>query len=71
VLPCFARDGIFQPWFKGADNLVAQAKSQLAAANGAPITWHVAEQEAATAIQNLFQSQGILGITVVYTPPVP
>jgi filamentous hemagglutinin len=67
----FVKDGQFKPWFNGADDLVAQAQRQIAAANGTPITWHVAEAEAATAIQNLLRSKGIQGITVVHTPPVP
>jgi filamentous hemagglutinin len=67
----FVRNGEFQPWFNGADDLLSQARRQLAAANGTPITWHVAEAEAATAIENLLQSRGVQGVTVVHTPPVP
>jgi hypothetical protein len=67
----FVSNGQFQPWFDGAGELVAQAQRQLAAAKGTPITWYVAEPDAVTAIQNLFQSQGIQGITVVHTAPVP
>jgi filamentous hemagglutinin len=67
----FVRNGQFRPWFNGAEDLVAQAQRQIAAANGTAITWHVAEAEAATAIQNLLRSRGIQGITVVHTPPVP
>jgi filamentous hemagglutinin len=67
----FVKDGQFQPWFKGKQALLDQAERQIAAANGAPITWHVAEAEAATAIQNLLRSKGIQNITVVHTPPVP
>ena len=61
-------NGEFAPWFNGADELVSQAQRQISVANGAPITWHVAQQDSATAIQNLLQSRGVQGITVVYTP---
>ncbi|MBO0846561.1 MAG: hypothetical protein J2P22_14215, partial [Nocardioides sp.] len=64
----FVRNGQFQPWFSGADSLASQAQRQLAAAGGTPITWSVAEPEAATAINNLFMSRGISGITVTYVP---
>lgn len=67
----FVRDGQFRPWYRGADALVDQARRQLAVANGAPITWHVAEAEAATAMQNLLRQNNITGITVVHTPVVP
>jgi len=65
----FVSNGEFKPWFQGADALVSQAQRQIGAANGAPITWHVAEQDSAAAIQNLLQSRGVQGVTVVYTPP--
>jgi hypothetical protein len=64
----FVRDGDFKPWFDGAQGFVEQAQSQLAAANGTPITWYFAEQEAAIATQNLFDQNGI-GINIVYQPP--
>jgi hypothetical protein len=65
------KNGKFAKWFTGADDLVAQANRQLAAANGAPITWHVADPEAAAAIRNLFNAKNITGINVVHTPAVP
>jgi RHS repeat-associated protein len=64
----FVRNGQFKPWFSGADGLASQAQRQLAAAGGTPITWSVAEAEAATAINNLFMSRGISGINVSYVP---
>jgi filamentous hemagglutinin len=67
----FVRNGQFQPWFNGQDALVEQATRQLGAANGAPITWNVAEPEAATAIRNLFNANNINGINVVHPPAVP
>ncbi len=64
----FVRNGQFQPWFSGADGLASQAQRQLSAAGGTPITWSVAEADAATAINNLFVSRGISGIDVVHVP---
>jgi hypothetical protein len=64
----FVKDGEFQPWYNGADQLAAQAQRQLAAAGGTPITWSVAEPDAVTAINNLFSSRGIYGINVVNVP---
>ena len=65
----FVKDGQFQGWFTGRDALISQAESQSRAADGTPVTWHVAEPQAATAMQNLFQSRSIQGINVVNTPP--
>ncbi len=64
----FVRNGQFQPWFNGADGLVSQAQRQLAAAQGVPITWSVAEANAVTAIDNLFMSRGISGISLIHAP---
>ncbi|MFI0163606.1 RICIN domain-containing protein [Streptomyces sp. NPDC017095] len=66
------KDGRFIPSYRGAQSMVDQAKRQLAAvrAVGAntPITWHVAEEDAALAIRNLFADNGVTGIKVVHTP---
>lgn len=67
----FVRNGQFRPWFNGQQELVRQANAQVAAARGVSITWQVAEQDAATAIQNLLIQNNIAGINVVFTPPVP
>ncbi len=67
----FVENGQFRPWFEGRQALIDQANAQVAAANGTPIVWNVAEAEAATAMQNLFNGNGITGITIVVTPPVP
>jgi RHS repeat-associated protein len=67
----FVRSGEFLAWFRGRDALVDQARRQIAAARGTPITWHVAEEEAATAIRTLFRGNGITGINIVHTPVVP
>jgi hypothetical protein len=57
-------------WFKntGAQKLVEQARRQFIAAKGVPIRWHVAEAEAAGAIQKLLANAGFEKIQVVHTP---
>jgi RHS repeat-associated protein len=65
----FIRNGNFQPWFRGADDLAAQAQRQVAAAGGTPIRWSVAEADAAAAIRNLLNQRGISGIDVVHVAP--
>lgn len=64
----FIKDGEFRPWWRGADSLVAQAQRQLEASGGAPITWHVAEQGAAHAIEDLLADNGITTIRIIFTP---
>ncbi|MEW9533594.1 RHS repeat-associated core domain-containing protein [Microbispora sp. NPDC049125] len=64
----FVKNGRFQPWYNGADDLVAQAQRQLQAAHGTPVVWYVAEKDAMLAMQNLFASRGIKGITLVHQP---
>lgn len=67
----FIRDGQFEPWFRGAGDLVNQARRQVGAANGCSVTWHVAEAEAAAAMRRLLQQNNVSGISIVHTPPVP
>jgi RHS repeat-associated protein len=50
------------------EGLLKQAQRQIAAAKGANIEWHFAEEAAASTVQQLFKDQGITGITVHYTP---
>jgi len=64
------KNGEFQSWFGGQQGLIDQATRQLNVAGETPITWFVAEPEAATAMENLFANNGITGITIVHTPPV-
>jgi hypothetical protein len=64
----FVRNGAFLPWFRGADALVSQAQRQVAAAGGARIQWHFAEEAAANATRSLFNKEGITGIQVLFTP---
>lgn len=63
------KNGQFIPRYHGAQDLLDQAQRQVAAAQGAPITWSVAEENTATAIENLFGRNGIYGINVEYVPP--
>ena len=72
----FVRGGKFEPWFNGAEQLVDQARRQLAVAGDNPVRWAVAEEEAFTAIRNLLRSRGISEIEVVHVPatvpaPIP
>lgn len=68
----FVKNGEFRSWFRGQDALLDQALRQSRAANGAPVTWHVAESKAADAMRALFATdRRIQGITVVHTPVGP
>ena len=64
----FVEDGKFVSWFTGRDDLLDQANRQLAAANGVPIEWYVAEEDAANAIRDLFSSNGYGAIKVTWKP---
>lgn len=61
-------NGDFYPWFKGAEALVNQASRQPVSAQGTPVTWIFAEENAASATQTLLESEGIQGINVIYAP---
>lgn len=61
------KNGEFQSWYRGANGLLEEARRQTTAAEGTPIVWHVAEEKAATAIQNLLKGK-FDEITVVHTP---
>jgi hypothetical protein len=65
----FVKNGQFRNWYSGKDKLLDQAARQVEVAKGNPIQWHVAEEPAANAIRALFNSQGISGINVIFTPP--
>jgi hypothetical protein len=67
----FVEGGAFKGFFTGIKGLVEQARSQLAAARGLPVRWHVAEAETAQAIRELFAQKSVSGIEVVHTPIVP
>lgn len=54
--------------FQGRDQLIAQAKRQISAANGTPIKWIVAEEKLAGALRKLFMAEQ-LPIKVIHVPP--
>ncbi|WP_067704552.1 Tox-REase-5 domain-containing protein [Nocardia jejuensis] len=60
-----------KPWFKASSygKLLTEARNQVQAAGGRRIEWHVADQDAAAALQQLFVDEQIDGIVVAYTPP--
>ena len=60
--------GGFHSWFKGGESLVSQAQRQLKAAGGSPIQWHFQNKAVRDATQKLFNSRGINGIQLKYTP---
>jgi len=64
----FVRNGEFRNWFKGAENMVDQARRQVRVAGGTPIHWHVAEENAAKAIRELLRDNEITGIDIIHTP---
>jgi hypothetical protein len=64
----FLRHGEFPDWFDGAQDMVEQAQRQLRVAKGVPVTWVVAEPEAAAAIRRLLAERGIIGITIKHVP---
>jgi hypothetical protein len=55
----FVKNGRFHPWFRGQDELLAQAERQLRAAGDFVIRWHVAEEEAVEAIRDLLARNGV------------
>jgi hypothetical protein len=61
-------------WFKssGARELIEQAERQRRAVQGKgiPIRWHIAEEKTAEAIRRLFEEAEIVGVEVVYIPPL-
>jgi filamentous hemagglutinin len=64
-------EGKFAGYFEREKGLLTQAMLQIGASEGVPIVWHIAEPEAAIAIRKLLTSNGITGITVLFTPPTP
>ena len=58
-------------FFTGAEKLINKARNQVRVANGIPIRWHVAEPQMVEILQKLFQTNEIIGIEVVSTPPLP
>ncbi len=67
----FVKNGRFTRFFTGADDIVEQAKSQLAAAGELKVRWHVAEAETAQAIGVLLEDAKLSKIEIVHTPALP
>jgi hypothetical protein len=67
----FVKGGEFRSFFRGQDSLLSQAQRQVTAAQGVPVTWHVAESTAADAMRALLSTNRVKGITVVHTPVAP
>jgi filamentous hemagglutinin family protein len=61
-------NGTFMSFFSGDQALLEQASRQIQVAGDIPIQWHVAEPEAAEAINNLLQNEGLGNIEVIHTP---
>jgi len=64
----FIKDGVFRGWYSKTDDLINQARNQLEAGGGVPITWSIAEKEMVAAVKNLFAQQKVVGINVVHVP---
>ena len=61
--------GNMPSFYQGAQSAISQAWRQLAAADGVPVRWVVAEPELADWLRRQFAEQGI-PIEVSYVPPV-
>ncbi|WP_309897220.1 Tox-REase-5 domain-containing protein [Archangium sp.] len=57
--------------FQGLDSLKEQAQRQARLAGGLRVRWHVAEPRMVPILQKLFKEWRVVGIEVVYTPPLP
>lgn len=57
--------------FKGLRSLRQQALSQAELAGGLRVRWHVAEPRMVPILQRHFKEWRVVGIEVVYTPPLP
>jgi len=64
-----SKTGGFKSWWRGANDLIDEANRQLGVAGTCPIIWHVAEEAAYNAIDDLFSDNGVSGIDLRFTPP--
>jgi len=55
-------------WWDGRKVLIKQAKSQFRVANGAPIEWHIAEENTFKAMKKLFVDESLPKIKLIHTP---
>ncbi|MDP7735102.1 Tox-REase-5 domain-containing protein [Mycobacterium paragordonae] len=63
----FAPDNSY--WLSRAEGAVGQATRQLdALPEGAVLEWHVSDPYGAAALRELFDSNGLYDVTVIYTP---
>ena len=60
--------GEFYDWFGGQSSLLDEASRQIAASEGALIEWHFSEERTLHAFEQLFSSQNIEGISLVFDP---
>lgn len=61
--------GEFYEWFSGKDSLIAEARRQIAASEGAKIQWYFAEEESLSAVQDLFMDKGITEKELIFELP--
>ena len=60
--------GEFYDWFGGQSSLLDEASRQIAVSEGALIEWHFSEERTLHAFEQLFSSQNIEGISLVFDP---
>jgi hypothetical protein len=65
-----SQTGDWESWWRGREELIKRARSQVAAANGIPIQWHWADEEAALAARQTLEDENIIEIEIIYTPPL-
>ena len=61
--------GEFYEWFSGKDSLIAEARRQIDASEGAKIQWYFAEEESLNVVQDLFMDKGITEIELIFEAP--
>lgn len=60
--------GKFHKWFTGKQGLIAQARRQKEASEGAPIRWYFNDEASLRATKALFEKERILGIEFILQP---
>ena len=63
------KTGEFYEWFSGKDSLIAEARRQIDASEGAKIQWYFAEEESLNVVQDLFMDKGITEIELIFEAP--
>ncbi len=61
--------GEFYEWFSGKDSLIAEARRQIDASEGAKIQWYFAEEESLDVVQDLLMDKGITEIELIFKAP--